>query len=282
MSRNYYFRGRSISLGPEARVMGILNVTPDSFSDGETHFEPGRLAESARQMIENGASILDIGGESSRPGAVSVNVAEELRRVIPSIQRIRSFSQIPISIDTVKPEVASEAIAAGADIINDITGMTNPNMRQVAVREGAGVVIMHMKGVPQNMQEAPEYLDVLHEVSGFLRSQANQLIEEGLPLQNILIDPGIGFGKTQNHNISLIRGLPQLAKLGFPLLLGVSRKSLIGKLTGRPTPERMPGSLGVHAFALSLPGSQNSGLILRVHDVGPTWDLVRVWHGLSV
>ncbi len=261
--------------------MGILNVTPDSFSDGEIHFEPSRLAASARQMIENGASILDIGGESSRPGADSVEVAEELRRVIPSIQLIRSFSNIPISIDTVKPEVASEALAAGADIINDIQGMTNPLMRRIAIRQGAGVAIMHKRGNPKDMQQAPGYSDVLQEVTGFLRTQASQLIAEGLPAQNILIDPGIGFGKTQEHNISLIHGLPQLAKLGFPLLLGVSRKSLIGQLTGRSTKERLAGSLAVNAFALSLPGSQTNGLILRVHDVEATWDLVRVWQGLS-
>ena len=281
MKREFHFRGRSFSLGPEAKVMGILNVTPDSFSDGEIHFEPSRLAASARQMIENGASILDIGGESSRPGAASVDVAEELRRVIPSIQLIRSFSQIPISIDTVKPEVASKALEAGADIINDIQGMTNPLMRQVAVREGAGVAIMHMKGLPRDMQQAPMYSDVLQDVRGFLRTQASQLIADGLPAQNILLDPGIGFGKTQEHNIALIQGLPQLANLGFPVLLGVSRKSLIGQLTGRPTKERLAGSLAVHAFALSIPGSQTNGLILRVHDVEATWDLVRVWQGLS-
>lgn len=276
------FRDRSIALGNGAQIMGILNATPDSFSDGGLYPDIIRLTNAARKMIAEGASILDIGGESSRPGATPVEASEEIRRVVPAIEAIREFSSIPISIDTVKPEVALASLRAGADIINDIQGMTNPRMREIAVQEGAGVAIMHMQGIPQTMQESPVYENVLDEVGTFLNEQAKLLISMGLPSQNILIDPGIGFGKTQQNNIDLIRGLSKLAKMGFPILFGVSRKSLIGNLTGRPVDERMAGTLAANAFALSLPEVVNRGLVLRVHDVGQTWDLVRVWQGLRV
>jgi dihydropteroate synthase len=276
------FRDRSIPLDPCALIMGVLNATPDSFSDGGLHLDIPQLTITARKMIEDGANILDIGGESSRPGAIPVDVSEEIRRVVPAIEAIRSFSQIPISVDTVKPEVALASLRAGADIINDIQGMTNPRMREIAVQERAGVAIMHMQGRPQTMQKAPVYENVLKEVGCFLNDQANLLISMGLPSRNILIDPGIGFGKTQENNIDLIKGLPTLAKMGFPILFGISRKSLIGNLTGRPVSERMAGTLAANAFALSLTGFANKGLVLRVHDVGPTWDLVRVWKGLRV
>ncbi len=261
--------------------MGILNATPDSFSDGGLHLNLDHLTKTARQMIEDGANILDIGGESSRPGATPVDVAEEIRRVVPAIKAIRSFSRIPISIDTVKPEVALASLRAGAEIINDIQGMTNPQMREIAVKEGAGVAIMHMQGNPQSMQIAPAYDNVLDEVAYFLTTQAKLLISMGLPSQNILIDPGIGFGKTQENNLSLIRGLPVLAQIGFPILFGVSRKSLIGNLTGKPVSDRLAGTLAANAFAVSLPTVVKQGLVLRVHDVGPTRDLVKVWEGLG-
>lgn len=280
MEKILRFRDRTMSLGPSARIMGILNATPDSFSDGGLHLDIPQLTNAARKMIAEGANIIDIGGESSRPGATPVDVAEEIRRVVPAIEAIRAFSQIPISIDTVKPEVALASLRAGADIINDIQGMTNPRMREIAVRERAGVAIMHMQGLPQSMQKAPVYENVLNEVGSFLSEQAKLLISLGLSPQNILIDPGIGFGKTQENNISLVRGLPVLARVGFPILFGISRKSLIGHLTGRPVAERLAGSLSANAFALSLPEVVNRGLVLRVHDVGPTWDLVRVWQGL--
>lgn len=281
METTFQFRDRSIALGPVAQIMGILNTTPDSFSDGGLNYDIRQLVATAKGMIAEGANILDIGGESSRPGAAPVDVDEEIRRVVPAIEAIRTFSQIPISIDTVKPEVALASVQAGADIINDIQGMTNPRMREIAVQEGAGVAIMHMRGLPQTMQKAPVYENVLDEVSEFLKTQANLLISLGLPAQNILIDPGIGFGKTREHNIALVRGLPHLAKLGFPVLFGVSRKSLIGNLTGRPLGERLAGSLAANAFALSFPEVLTRGLVLRVHDVGPTSDLVRVWEGLK-
>jgi len=276
------FRDRSIPLDQCALIMGVLNATPDSFSDGGLHLDILQLTIAARKMIADGANILDIGGESSRPGAIPVDVSEEIRRVVPAIEAIRSFSQIPISIDTVKPEVALASLRAGADIINDIQGMTNPRMREIAVQERAGVAIMHMQGLPQTMQKDPVYENVLEEVGCFLNDQAKLLISMGLPSKNILVDPGIGFGKTQENNIDLIRGLPKLAKMGFPILFGISRKSLIGNLTGRPVSERMAGTLAANAFALSITDFVNPGLVLRVHDVGPTWDLVRVWQGLRV
>lgn len=273
----FQFRGGLIHTGPIPLVMGILNATPDSFSDGGLHQDPGRLAQTAQSMIDEGAAILDIGGESSRPGATPVSLDEELKRVLPAIEAIRRFSKIAISIDTVKPKVALESLAAGANIINDISGLINPAMREVALNTGAGVMIMHMKGDPKTMQKAPGYRDVTQEVHQFLKNQVDLLVREGIPKENLMIDPGIGFGKTQEHNLKLIKDLNQFESLKRPILVGVSRKSLVGFLTGRKLEERLAGTLALQAFTMG----RVSNLVFRVHDVGPTIDLCKVWSALS-
>lgn len=252
--------------------MGVLNVTPDSFSDGGRFLDAEAAIRRGKEMAEQGADILDVGGESSRPGAEPVPVEEELRRVIPVVRALAAETGCLLSVDTVKARVAREAIAAGAHIINDISAMTmDPAMPALAAESGAGVVLMHMQGTPRTMQAAPAYTDVVAEVRDYLLARAERLVEQGVARDAIAIDPGIGFGKTVEHNVALLRGLDELAATGFPVAIGVSRKSFLGKITGREVGDRLAASLGAMAFAVG-----RGARIVRVHDVLESCDAVRV------
>lgn len=266
-------RSRSLKLGERTLVMGILNVTPDSFSDGGHFVEPTAAVDHALEMAAQGADIIDIGGESTRPGADPVSTAEEIRRTVPIIAKIREQSDIPLSIDTMKADVAMEAVAAGAVIINDVSAFeADARMAEVAADTEAGVVLMHMKGTPRTMQAHPEYGNVTEEVRDYMKSRADVAIQHGVARNRIVIDPGIGFGKSTEHNLKLLRGLPVLTGCGYPLLVGASRKSFIGQLTGRTAPaDRRAGSLGAAAWAVA-----NGAHILRVHDVLDTCDVCRM------
>ena len=247
--------------------MGIVNVTPDSFYDGGKRFDPARAAADGIEMIESGAEILDIGGESTRPGAQPVPVDEELRRVLPVIRELRTGSKVPISVDTYKEAVARAALDAGADIVNDISALRfDPAMAALVAREGVPLILMHMQGVPRTMQREPLYQDVVREVREFLAERVGSATQAGIAQEQVIIDPGIGFGKTLAHNLALLKNLPSLNLLGQPLLIGVSRKAFIGKILNAAGPEqRLEGSLAA-AVAAALSGAN----ILRVHDVAET------------
>jgi dihydropteroate synthase len=260
-------RGREIDCGAKTRVMGILNATPDSFSDGGTFQALEKAVERALQMVAEGADIIDVGGESTRPGAESVQTSEEIARTVPIIGKLREQSDVLISIDTMKADVARAAVAAGADIINDVSACSDPDMAAVAAETGAGLVLMHMQGRPRTMQENPHYDDVVSEVRKFLEERMAAAIRQGAAEEQICFDPGIGFGKTDVHNLALINGIPVLAAAGRPVLIGVSRKSLFGRLLGREVNERLAGSLAAGVVSV-LRGAS----ILRVHDVKETCD----------
>ena len=264
---------RSVLLGEKTLVMGILNTTPDSFSDGGSYYDTDKAVERAIEMVEQGADIIDIGGESTRPGADSVSVAEELRRTVPVIEKVRERSDTLISIDTMKSEVAKEALEAGADIINDVSAFeADERMVELAASTHAGVVLMHMKGTPKSMQDNPVYGNVAEEVIGYLKSRADFSVQHGVERDHLVIDPGIGFGKTLEHNLELLQEIPKLAEAGFPVLVGASRKSLIGHLLARTDPtQRLSGSLGIAAWSI-----MNGAHILRVHDVFETCDVCRI------
>jgi dihydropteroate synthase len=259
-----------------ALVMGIVNVTPDSFSDG------GRFGDAAvayaLRLVEEGADLLDVGGESTRPGSQPVSVEEELQRVLPVVRRLVERTSVPISVDTSKAEVARQTLAAGAHVINDVTALQgDPDMAAVVREAQAGVVLMHMQGAPATMQQAPAYEDVVREVGDFLQARLQAALEVGIAGSQVVLDPGIGFGKTVEHNLELLAGLEQLQRLGRPVCLGVSRKGLFGKVLGRPLGERLAGSLATTCWALARGAAQ----ILRVHDVAPTRDAVRMIELLS-
>ena len=246
----------------ESRIVGILNVTPDSFSDGGEHFSTDMALAHAEKMAAEGADIIDVGGETSRPGSEPVSEEEELRRVIPVIERLTAekFS-LPISIDTYKPKVAEEALAAGASILNDITGLTNPGMRAVAGHAKAPVILMHMQGAPKTMQENPTYTDVIADIKEFFETQIALAKKDGIT--DIILDPGIGFGKTLEHNLLIIKRLREFTDLGFPILVGPSRKAFIGTLTGgAPVSDRLEGTLAAAVMA-----RMNGASYFRVHDV---------------
>jgi len=270
---NWQCGGRVITLGRRTMVMGILNATPDSFSDGGAFVDPDAAVKHALDMEEQGADILDIGGESTRPGAKPVSVQEEIRRTIPIIERIRSRSDILISIDTMKAPVAAEAIAAGADIINDVSAFgADSGMTGVAARSGAGVILMHMKGTPRTMQQNPVYDNVVQEVRSYLEERIGSAVQHGVQRNQIVVDPGIGFGKTLEHNLELLRNLSGVGDGLGPVLVGASRKSFIGQVTGRSRPaERLAGSLAAAAWAAA-----HGAHILRVHDVLETCDVCRM------
>jgi dihydropteroate synthase len=263
---------RAVLSGDRTMIMGILNVTPDSFSDGGKYMDVPKAVEHARSMVEAGADIIDIGGESSRPGAGPVSAEEEKQRVLPVIRALRSAVDAPISIDTRKSSVASAALSEGASIINDITAMYgDPDMADLAARSGAGVILMHMKGDPEHMQDDPVYRDVVSEVRGYLKDAMDRACDKGISPDRIILDPGIGFGKTTAHNIALLRHLDRIRELGRPVLVGTSRKSFIGKLTGRTEDKRACGTAASIAVAV-----MNGADIVRVHDVAETLDVVRV------
>jgi dihydropteroate synthase len=243
-------------------VMGILNVTPDSFSDGGRFLDCDDAVACAREMVSAGADIIDIGGESSRPGAEPVSAEEEAERVLPVIEAVTETHDIPVSIDTVKSEVAEKAIAAGASLVNDITALGDPDMASVVRDTGTGIVLMHMQGTPRSMQSAPEYANPVAEVMAYLRDRAAFAEASGIARDRIMVDPGIGFGKTLAHNIALIRDIGRFHELGYPVLVGVSRKSMIGMLTGADVDNRVWGTAALTAWCV------NRGVQMhRVHDV---------------
>ncbi len=259
-------RNRVLDLGSPV-VMGVLNVTPDSFSDGGRYFSVERAVEHGLRMAEQGAAIVDVGGESTRPGSAAVSVAEEIARVVPVIEGIARQSAVLLSVDTQKPEVMLAAVAAGAHLINDVNGLRAPGAIEAAASSGAAVCVMHMQGEPSTMQVDPRYDDVLAEVTGFLAARLAACREAGIATERLCIDPGIGFGKRLEHNLALLRGLPALAALGYPVLVGVSRKSLVGMITGRPTGDRLVGSAVLAALAV-----ERGAAIVRAHDVTETVD----------
>ncbi|GGW53510.1 dihydropteroate synthase [Alishewanella tabrizica] len=263
-------RQRVLSLS-RPQVMGILNVTPDSFSDGGKHRALDQALFAAEQMLRDGATILDIGGESTRPGAAEVTTEEELVRVVPLITAIRARFDCVISIDTSKAAVMSAAVQAGADIINDVRALQAPNALSVAASLGVPVCIMHMQGAPRTMQQAPQYNDVVAEVYQFLIERAMQCQQAGIAVQQIILDPGFGFGKSVAHNYQLLNALPQFVQSGYAVLAGMSRKSMIGQLLDIPVSDRLSGSLACATLA-AYAGAQ----IIRVHDVKESVQAVRI------
>ena len=254
------------------RVMGILNVTPDSFSDGGDFATREAALRHARQMVADGADLIDVGGESTRPGAPPVSVAEELDRVIPVIEALASELAVPVSVDTSKPEVMRAAVAAGAGLINDVAALRRPGALAAAAALRVPVCLMHMQGEPGTMQQDPAYGDVVAEVAAFLAGRLAACEAAGIPRVRLLVDPGFGFGKTLAHNLALLRGLPRLASLGVPVLAGLSRKSMIGALLGGvPVGERLHGSVAAAVLAV-----ERGAAIVRVHDVGPTVQALRI------
>lgn len=263
-------RGRVLGL-ERPLVMGVLNVTPDSFSDGGRFVRLDDAVARGRQMAEEGAAIIDVGGESTRPGAQPVDLHEELRRVIPVIARLRDHTSAVLSVDTSKPEVMHAAAAAGAGIINDVRALREEGAVEAAAISGCAVCLMHMRGEPGTMQESPSYRDVVAEVRQFLEQRVEACLAAGLPAERIVLDPGFGFGKTIPHNLELLRHLGQLSVNGLPVLAGLSRKSMVGGLTGRGPEERVHGSV-----ALAVIAALNGARILRVHDVAATVDALKV------
>ncbi|WP_419403730.1 dihydropteroate synthase [Stenotrophomonas rhizophila] len=255
------------------RVMGIVNVTPDSFSDGGAHDNTEAAVAHGLQLVAEGADLLDIGGESTRPGAAPVPLEEELRRVVPVIEQLARQTQVPISIDTFKPEVMRAAVAAGAGMINDIHALRQDGSLAAAAELGVPVVLMHMQGEPGSMQDTPHYDDVVAEVHRFLVDRMFSAEMAGIAKKNLVIDLGFGFGKTTDHNMILLARLARFLELGVPMLAGLSRKRSIGELTGREAPrERVAGSVAAHLIA-----AQRGATILRVHDVAATVDALKVW-----
>jgi dihydropteroate synthase len=275
--RQYLQCGRfGYDLARRPLVMGILNVTPDSFSDGGRYQALEFAVERAEQMIKDGVDIIDIGGESTRPGSPSVPVEEELRRVMPAIYALRELGY-PLSIDTCKPEVMREAVIAGADMINDINGFRAPGAIEAVRDSDCALCVMHMQGTPQDMQANPDYGDVVAEVIAFLRERVEALLAAGVVRERITIDPGFGFGKSVEHNYALLQSISRMEKeLGLPVLAGLSRKSMIGAVTGRSVEQRLAGSLG-GALAAVAQGAR----IVRVHDVAETVDALKVWQAAT-
>jgi len=256
----------------QPRVMGIVNVTPDSFSDGGRHASTQAALRCCEQLVAEGAALIDIGGESSRPGAAPVPVEEELARVLPVLDGALRLG-VPVSVDTVKPEVMRRALELGADIVNDINALQAPGAAEVlAAHPGAGICLMHMRGDPATMQQRAAYDDVVQEVGEFLRERLQRLAAMGIDAERIVLDPGIGFGKSVAHNVELLRRQSELLELGRPLLLGWSRKSTLGALTGRGVGDRLAASL-----AAALAAVQQGARIVRVHDVAATVDALKVW-----
>jgi dihydropteroate synthase len=257
--------------------MGILNVTPDSFSDGGRYGTLEFAISRAEEMVRDGVDLIDIGGESTRPGSPSVPVEEELRRVMPAVYALQGAGRA-LSVDTCKPVVMREAIIAGADMINDINGFRAPGAIEAVKHSDCGLCIMHMQGTPQDMQAEPHYEDVVVEVIAFLRERIDALLAAGIERERICVDPGLGFGKTVEQNYALLRATARIEQeLGFPVLIGLSRKSMIGAVTGRPVEERLPGSI-----AGALAAVAHGAKIVRVHDVAETVDALKVWRAATI
>jgi dihydropteroate synthase len=256
-------------------VCGILNVTPDSFSDGGRHFDVVSAIRHGREMALAGADLIDIGGESTRPGAQAPSLQNELERVVPVVQALAYHLDVPLSVDTSRPEVMAAAVNAGAAMINDVRALERPGALEVAARTGVAVCLMHMGGEPQTMQSKPRYDDVVADVHGYLAERRDVALGVGVRSDAILLDPGFGFGKDLHHNVQLFRSLGAFADLGCPVMVGMSRKSMIGELTGRVVSHRVSGSVAAAALAV-----QSGARVLRVHDVAETRDAVAVAHGL--
>ncbi|WP_444958590.1 dihydropteroate synthase [Microbulbifer sp. ZKSA002] len=257
-------------------VMGVLNTTPDSFSDGGNYYASGSLdltlaLQRAEQMLSEGAKILDIGGESTRPGASPVTEQQELDRVVPVVEAIKANFDAIISVDTSTPEVMRESAAVGAGLINDVRALERPGALEAAVESGLAICLMHMQGQPGTMQDDPSYTDVVEDVARYLQKRVDLCIELGVTRDRLILDPGFGFGKTDEHNLALLRNLSQLAPADMPILAGLSRKSMIGRLLNRDVDGRLPGSL-----ALAMLAAQKGARILRVHDVAETVDVLRM------
>ena len=251
--------------------MGVLNLTPDSFSDGGDFFSADAAVERALAMQAEGAAIIDIGGESTRPGAEPVSAEDEIRRVVPVIEALQVRLTVPISIDTQKPEVMRAAVAAGAGFINDVNALRAPGALEAAAECQVPVCLMHMQGEPRTMQADPHYDDVVDEVSGFLQQRAAACEQAGIAREHILLDPGFGFGKTLQHNLQLLARLETIGALGFPLLVGLSRKSMIGKLLGLDVGERLAASIALAVLAV-----ERGAALVRAHDVAPTWQALQM------
>ena len=272
MSEGFFlnFSSKKIDLEKKVAVMGVLNLTPDSFYDGGRYRTEKEILKRVEQMIEEGADIIDIGGESTRPGSDRVSVEEELRRTIPYLRKIRDLFDIPLSIDTYKAKVAKEAIEAGAEMVNDISGLRfDPEMAEVISSKNASVVLMHIKGTPKNMQDNPFYESLMDEIISYLRKSLEIALKAGIDFDRIVIDPGIGFGKTVEHNLFILKNLEELRILRRPILIGVSRKSFIGKVLNLPVEERLFGSLAATSVAV-----MNGARIVRCHDVRETRQVI--------
>lgn len=264
VSRRVWRTGEyQLSLGSRTLIMGVVNVTPDSFSDGGLAFSREAAVSLAQRLVEEGADIIDVGGESTRPGSTPVPMEEEIRRVIPVIGELAAKLAVPLSVDTYKAEVARRALAVGASIVNDISGGTfDPDMPDVVAQHRAGVVLMHIKGTPRTMQENPQYGDVVSEVAEFLTGAVERFKKVGVPLESIIVDPGIGFGKRLEHNLQLLRNIARFQGIAAGVLVGPSRKSFIGAITGLPVEQRLEGTIAA-AVVASLYGAD----VVRVHDV---------------
>jgi dihydropteroate synthase len=268
--------GKQLDLG-SPQVMGILNLTPDSFSDGGRYLDPELASSHALRMVEEGAAIIDVGGESTRPGAQPVSLDEELARVIPIIEKLAQTIPVPISVDTSKPVVMREAVAAGAGMINDIMALQEPGAPQVAAEAAVPVCLMHIQGEPRTMQDAPRYGDVVDEVKAFLRRRMTECETAGIAQHNIIIDPGFGFGKRLEHNLTLLKNLQAFQELAAPVLVGISRKSMVGSIVGDvAVEERLIGSVAAAVVAV-----MNGAAIVRVHDVRETVDALKVVSALK-
>jgi dihydropteroate synthase len=274
----WHLRDRIVTFDRRPLVMGIVNVTPDSFSDGGQFARADAAIAHGLALAEQGADILDIGGESTRPGATPVDLAEELRRVVPVVSELAKKTTTLLSIDTSKAAVAQACLDVGAQIVNDVTALGgDPNMLDVARRAGAGVILMHMQGTPATMQSAPHYDDVVGDISKYLLQRLQNMTAGGLSLEKIALDPGVGFGKTHEHNLEIVSRLAEFGRLGRPICLGASRKGFIGKISGQAPEERMIGSVVVacHAFA------RKAAQIIRVHDVAQTYAALRMMEALT-
>lgn len=267
-------RGRTWQFGPLPWLMGIVNVTPDSFSDGGQFFDVERAVAQAQGLIRDGAEIIDIGGESTRPGSEPVSLDEELRRVVPVVSRLAAESNVLISIDTTKAEVARHALQAGASIVNDISGLCfDPDMPAVCAAAEAGVIAMHIQGTPQTMQLDPHYDDVLGEIAAFFEDRLRTLEAQGIPRDRVVVDPGVGFGKTVEHNLAILSHVNRFQACGRPVCIGHSRKRFLKKILGRPVDERVFATVGI-SIALAMQSTE----IIRVHDVAATRDAILAWN----
>lgn len=266
--------GRALRLD-RPRILGVVNVTPDSFSDGGRHATLDAAVAHGLRLVEEGADALDVGGESTRPGAAGISAELEISRVVPVIERLARETGVPISVDTSKPKVMRAAVAAGAGLINDIFALRRDGALQTASELGVPVILMHMQGEPRSMQDAPHYDDVVAEVRRFLADRIFDCELAGIPKSRLVVDPGLGFGKNLAHNLTLLAALESLADLGVPLMVGMSRKRMIGEITGRDTDQRMAGSVAAHLLA-----AERGALLLRAHDVAPLRDALAVLNAL--